>query len=249
MTRSENELRRLATPEFSRLLASDPELQRLNALKTDRRSDCALLLETLMPARKHQIGRLQVSPLTAAKWALLWLLDSPFVTGEMPSESDCDIALYVLHLKEVDAIPHVLCEIPVLASGYTARTALPSMRIAMEIRRLCDTAFRPLTMLPPPEKITGHDRCRFDAVWLNRLAGIAAREANVSLFEAMQVFPLSMVCCCYVNYLQRVNPGTIRLRFRPDAALTAKISARVALLEEQFLKEAAPAGLKVDIGT
>lgn len=236
MVRSEEQLRRLATPEFSRLLASDPELQRLNALKYDRRTDCRLLLEAIAPERESRIGRLSVRPLTAAKWSLLWLLESPFVSGEEPAESDCDIALYLLCRKHVEKISVALCQIPVLASGYLARTAWPTARVVMEVRRQCETAFRPLALLPHRDGTARQGKFRFDAVWLNRVAGIAAGEANTSLFEAMHVLPLSVVCCCYVNYLQRVNCNTLQLHFRPDAELSERISARIATLETEFLR-------------
>ena len=78
--RTEEELRRLATPEFSRLLAADPELRRLNSLTLDRGAEGALLFE-VAGFGVSRIGRLPVRALTAAKWSLLWLLESPFVVG------------------------------------------------------------------------------------------------------------------------------------------------------------------------
>lgn len=237
MVRSEEELRRLATPEFSRLLASDPELQRLNALKYDSVADYALLLETFAPECEYRIGQLSIRPLTAAKWSLLWLLGSPFVTGGNATEADCSTALYILNAERIDSIAKALCEIPVRASGYAEQTTWSPAQIAGEIRHRCDIAFRPLALLPPPENNSDCNAFRFDALWLNRVAGIAAKETNSSLFDAMHLLPLSMVCCCYVNYIQRTASGRIQLRHRPNVALAERISARIAFLEGRFLEK------------
>ncbi len=233
MIRTGDELRRLATPEFSRLLNADPELCRLQELKYERSAECALLLEVLSFG-ELRIGRLPVLPLTAAKWSLFWLLESPFVFGGKPTETDCSVALYILHAKDISSIPGALHEIPALASGFIRKTGADVQRVAAEIRLRRDIAFRPLALLPP-EKNSSGEAIRFDTFWLTRIAGITAKEANVTLTEAMHRLPLAILCSCFVNYLLRTSPDADQIRRRPNAELAQKISARIARLEENFL--------------
>lgn len=239
MIRTEAELRKLATPEFSRVLARDPELRLLKAKKFDRAAECAVLLETLELGYR-KIGALPILPLTAAKWSFLWLLESPFVVGGTPDEAAVSTALYILSRPRLREIPGALHEIPALASGYARATMLPLAQTVSEIRSLRDSALRPLSMLPPAKAVPGGDDAdslRFDAVWLNRMAGIAAREANVPLSVAMHELPLATVCCCFVNRVARESLEGDQVRRRPDAELARAISARIAALEERFLKE------------
>ena len=232
--RTEEELRRLATPEFSRLLAADPELRRLNSLTLDRGAEGALLFE-VAGFGVSRIGRLPVRALTAAKWSLLWLLESPFVVGGSVTETDCDLFLYLLRLSERGGIPRKLYELPALASGICARSGLSPREAAGVLRQLCDTAFRPLEFLPPEEVSCSGEAVRFDALWLTRIAGIAAREANVTLEAAIHDLPLATLCCCYVNRLVRGFGDARKLCRRPNAELARRISARIATLEEAFL--------------
>ena len=109
------EMRELtADAEFRRILSDDPELARLRKCSYDRALESRVLLEVL-GLGDFRIGALPVRPLTIARIALLWLLGSPFVTGGNCTESDLDVALYIL--AQFD-----LREIPVATSGIRSRS-------------------------------------------------------------------------------------------------------------------------------
>ena len=153
------------------------------------------------------------------------------------TEADCDLFLYLLRLPERGGIPGKLYELPARASGICGRSGLAPAEAAEALRRLCDTAFQPLEFLPPEEVSDSGEAVRCDALWLTRIAGIAAREANVTLEAAMHDLPLATVCCCYANRLARCFADAGKtLRRRPDAELARRISARIAELEERFLR-------------
>lgn len=230
--RSEEELRRLATPEFSRRLASDPELRELERLRYDRAGECRLLLETL-GLGDYRIGQMPVRPLTAAKWAVLWMIGSPFAVGGRVTETDVSVALYLLSRWHLGEIPGALHEIPALASGFAAEAGLPLAQTVSHIHAMISTAFRPLALLPLPPP--SEEEVRFDAQWLIRIAGIAAREANITLESAMHDLPLATVCGCYLARYEHENGGKTP-HHHSDPEIDARISARISALEEEFLK-------------
>lgn len=100
MMRTPEDFRLLAGREFSELLGSDPELKRLDALKYDKAAETRVLLEVLGASRCY-IGELPVKPLTAARWAFLWMLECPFVTGGTLDAAQLDATLYVMSLEDL----------------------------------------------------------------------------------------------------------------------------------------------------
>ena len=89
---TEAQLRLLATPEFNAILAADPELNYLASLKYNEIAEKRVLLE-LLGLGDYRIGKLPVRPLTAAKWAFLWMFDSPLVTDAAMTAEDFDFVL------------------------------------------------------------------------------------------------------------------------------------------------------------
>ena len=238
MHRTPEELRRLATPEFSRILAADPELRRLDAEKYDKNGETRLLLE-LMGLGDFRIGKLPIRPLTAAKWAFLWMLENRYATGGEIREIDNNVALYVFSLydlRDLRKTGGALWEIPGLASGYADATGLEFRELCRELISWRDSAFRPLELMPPADQAE-EESPRFDAQWLTRICSIAAHECNETLEHVMYDLTLSTVCSLFVNYAQRQSVEPQRFRRRPNEKLAAKISARIDQLSEEFLSD------------
>ena len=83
---TEEEYRRLASAEFNLLLQNDQVLKDLENSKYDKRAHSCALLEALCLG-EFRIGKLPVLPLTAAKWAFLWILGNGFVS-DLSNKSD-----------------------------------------------------------------------------------------------------------------------------------------------------------------
>ncbi|MBP5532154.1 MAG: hypothetical protein J6Y54_09040 [Lentisphaeria bacterium] len=234
-TRTADELRRLASPEFDALLAGDPELQRLKSLKFDKPLDIRVLFDVL-GLGDWRIGKLPVLPLTAAKWAFLWALDNPLVSDGEMTEVDLDIALYVLSCPDLRKIRCGLSGIPSEADGYVRATGMNLKGVADELKSVCRAAFRPLEMLSESGESTDDEPARYDGVWLASIAGVAAREANTSVFFCMHRMSLAAVCAYFVSWRRRESSSGEKFQYRPDPAVTAAIYARLDVLEEEFLK-------------
>ena len=93
---SPEELTCLASKDFSEFLAADPVLADLRSRLVDRRDFIPAAFDALLLTGGDRIGDLPVMPLTAAKWAFLWIIESPFVSGgSTVSETDLNIFLYI----------------------------------------------------------------------------------------------------------------------------------------------------------
>jgi len=230
------ELRRLSGTEFNRILAHDPELKRLNGLKYDKAAETRLLLEVLGMG-DFRIGRLPVRPLTAAKWAFLWMLDNRYAVGGTIRVIDLDVALYIFSLfdlRDLRKAGGALWEIPGKAAGYSDATGLTFQEMHREVAAWRDAAFQPLELMPPAG--VSDDPPRYDAQWLTRICSVAARETGEPLEKVMYEISLSTICCVYVNFARRESAEPHQFRRRPDAGLEAQISARIDQLADEFLK-------------
>ncbi len=229
------ELRRLADAEFNRILADDQELRRLESLKYDKSAETRLLLEVMGTGSFH-IGKLPIRPLTAAKWAFLWMLENRYATGGAIRTIDLDIALYIFSLFDLRDLREDGCalwEIPGKAAGYSKAPGLDEAETHREVAAWCNAAFRPLELMPPAG--VSDEPPRYDAQWLTRICGIAARETGESWEKVMYEMSLSTLCCAYVNFAQRESAEPHQFRRRPDAELEAQISARIDQLAREFL--------------
>ena len=230
------ELKWLATPEFSAILAKDPELIRLNdELRSGERQIPALLDALLLPY-ECRVGSLPVKPLTAAKWAFLWGLNNGFVCGGASRKltvADIDIFLYVLAQQDLRKLKLSLPEIPGEASGYSAAAGLPAESLLREIEQVIDQAFAPLQMMPPDP--AGGDAV-FDGVWLAQICGIAARESGFD-YERVLGLPLSLVCSFYIAWSQREGADGDKIRRVPPEEIMAAIQARTDELGKRFLSD------------
>ena len=230
---SAEEYRLLAGRRFNEILAADEEMKSLQAQQYDRSAETRVLLEVLSLG-DFRIGRLPVRPLTAARWAFLWMLESPFAAGGKIQEPDLDVALFVLSTPDLREIPCAIPEIPAAASSYALSASLPPEEIIREIECMIQTAFSPLALLPPapPSDVPGE----FDALWVTRIAGIAALESGMGIDHCMHRMSLSAVCCFYVNRIRRESENPALIRRRPSAELEEKITKRFNTLAENFLR-------------
>ena len=239
---SAEELRLLASPAYAELLKNDPVLAQLEAEKGDERAEELLLLAAL-DVGMLRIGRLPVLPLTPAKWSLLWLCRSPYAAGGMIALADLDLFLWLLaepDVRKIDAAPH---EFPKLAHGYAAATGLTCDEGDAEIRQMIRVAFLPMTMLPE----YGRDPAeppRFDAIWLTRLCGIAARETGMSFPQVCHEMSLGVANACYVNWRAREGRDGDQVRRRPGAEVSGAIAARCHQLAEEFIANSPKSGLR-----
>ena len=235
------ELRRLASAEFNLLLQDDPELKALESCKYDKRAHSCALLEVL-GLGEFRIGKLPVLPLTAAKWAFLWMLGNSFVSdksdllatakhSEDGSDNDLDVMLYILSIPDLADIDCNLHEVPAKASNYRFAPQLPRDELVKEIYDMISLAFLPLAMLPC--KTLNNEEAYFDEIWLTAVAGCAARESGESLYYCMHKMSLSTVFALWVNYRRRES--TEKISYPVSVEIEKKIADRVDQLGREFL--------------
>lgn len=233
---SPDDMKRLASPEFSAVLAADPVLRELRSHLTDRKDIVPGTLDALLLTGGDQIGALPVLPLTAAKWAFLWVVDNPLVTGRKArlTEDDLNVFLFVLSCPDLRSLTIPLTRLPVEARDYAAATRLPPGQIMEEIRQVINAAFSPLAMLPKsggnPEEIF------YDGTWLAWIASIAVRESGMPYDRVIHELPLSLVCNLYVSWRRREGIDGDKIRRPQNGEIMNRITARVDELGKEFLK-------------
>ena len=235
---TEQEGLRLATKEFSDILAADPELKRLEGLKYDRKSEFAPLLDAIGLRSGWQIGSLPVKPLSAAKWGFLWGIGNPLVAGDLPegtvpAAADADIFLFVLAEPDLRKMGISFSELPAAASGYAEATGLSPEDVVREIHQVKQSAFHAFEMLP--ETSGRGEPVHFDADWLTLLTGVAARETMMPVEEVLHDMPLSTVLYHYIQFRRREDLRGGQIKRRPNAEIQKQISKRIDELSESFL--------------
>lgn len=230
-----DELRTLAASEsFQKLVASDPELDRLESLQYQTADEISALHETLFrPCGR--IGNLSVMPLTPACWSLLWSFSSPYVCGGTVRLPDIELFLFLLSLDLRPGGPSP-AGLPRRASGVCRRAGLSQDEIHKQLLDRVRIAFLPLKLLPRRAPESSRDPARFDAEWLNRICSAASVRTGTPIREVMFFMSLNQVCWQYVNMLrERLGPQEVRRR--PDSELAREILARVYELGGKFLAE------------
>ena len=228
-----DELRTLAASEsFQKLVAADPELDRLESLQYQTADEVSALHENLFrPCGK--IGNLSVMPLTPARWSLLWSLSSPYVRGGTVRLPDIELVLFLLSLdlRPGGSFPAGL---PRRASGVCRRAGLSPREIHRALLDRIRIAFLPLKLLPPTVPDASRAPVRFDSEWLNRVCSAASDRAHTPIREVMFSMSLNQVCWQYVNML-RDRLGPLEVRRRPDSELAREMLVRVCELGRKFL--------------
>ena len=231
---SPEELSRLSSTEFSAILAADPVLADLRSRLVDRRDFIGGTFDALLISN-GRIGDLPVLPLTAAKWAFLWVIESPFVTGKgSVSETDLGLFLFVLSCPDLRKLEVPLAQLPAEAARYPAAAALPPDQLLQEIRQVIDSAFFPLAMLPSsggdPEEVF------YDGAWLAWIASIAVRESGLPYDRIIHELPLSLLCNLYAAWRRREGIDGDKIRRPQNGETLDQIQARVDELGREFLK-------------
>lgn len=228
---SVEELRRLAGVEFSAIMAEDPELKRLDALKYDAAGERYNLFQVL-GLGSFYVGRLPVQPLTLERWALLWAIASPLAVGGVLTPPELEVALYIMSEPELKAIRCDIAGLPLAASGRLAATFLPPSAAGESLKQHIAAAFAPLAMLPVANS---GEPPRFDAEWVIRIAGVAARAAQERLSYVINSMPLATVTTLFVDTVRRESPHPETICRRHRADVEAEIAARIEFLGEEFL--------------
>lgn len=220
-----DEMRRLATAEFTAFTSADPGLRELRH-EAARDPGEILDLWEMLGVCATRIGRLPVRPLTAAKWALWWSFDS----------SSADLFLGILSEPDLRKLDCEIASLPGKYANCSAATGLAPEEVAKEIRQVRELAFLPLARLPE-DAPSGEPE--YDSVWLACVCGIAAREANIRFEEAMHDLPLACVCALYVSARIREDAHPERIRRRPRPEVQRRIDQRYNELCREFLAKPA----------
>ncbi len=235
---SPEEMKRLASREFSAVLAADPVLRELRSHLTGRKNTIPAALDAILLTGGDRIGDLPVLPLTAAKWAFLWVVDDPLVTGKNTvTETELNVFLYVLSCPDLRRLDFALSSLPAEAHGYAAATGLDAETLLREIRAVIANAFSPLGMLPKSGGDPGE--VFYDGAWLAWIASIAVRESGMPYDRVIHELPLSLVCNLYVAWRRREGADGDRIRRVQDAEIMDQITARVDELGKEFLRKSA----------
>lgn len=231
---TQEEYKTLAGTQFNEFLQNDPILNELEHSKYDKTLHAFSLLETLHLGA-FSIGKLPVKPLTAAKWAFLWILDNKFVTApEAVTATDVDVMLYVLSIPDLTEINVALHDIPAVAAGYRNAPGTPLNEVIHEINTMIQQAFLPLAMLPSKDSGSSEESY-FDEIWLTAVAGCAARESGMPLDYCMHKMSLSCVFALWINYRRREGSESAQIRYPVAEEIEEKISGRINELAREFL--------------
>ena len=229
-------MHRLASPEFSAILAADPVLAELRSRLTDRNDFIPGTFDALLLTGGGRIGDLPVLPLTAAKWAFLWVIESPFVSGKgQVTETELDLFLFVLSCPDLRKLQIPLTRIPAEADHYAAATGLPPEQVIREIQSVIGNAFSPLAMLPKSDSGSSEE-VFYDGAWLAWIASIAVKESGMPYDRVIHDLPLSLLCQLYVAWRRREGFDGDRISRPRNGEIMDQIQARVDELGKEFLK-------------
>ncbi|MBO4631758.1 MAG: hypothetical protein J5858_07530 [Lentisphaeria bacterium] len=231
------ESKRLASPEFSAVLAADPVIRELRASLFDRKDLIPAAFDALLLTGGERIGKLPVRPLTPAKWAFLWVVDNPFVTGteKRISDLDLDIFLFVLACPDLRQMDFPLTRLPVEARDYLLASGLSAEQAAAEIQAVIRNAFSPLAMLPcsdgNPEEVF------YDGAWIAWIGSVAVKESGMPYDRVIHELPLSLVCNFYVAWRRRESMDGSKIKRPQNGEILNRITARVNELGKEFLNK------------
>lgn len=233
---SPEELKRLASKEFSDLMAADPVIRDLRSRLTDRKDFISGTFDALLLSGGDRIGDLPVLPLTAAKWAFLWTIENPFVIGaDQASAIDLDIFLYVLTCPDLRKLDFSLTSLSVEARDYASATGLETDRVIREIQSVIGNAFSPLAMLPKSDSGSSEE-VFYDGAWLVWIASVAVRESGMPYDRVIHELPLNLLCNFYVAWRRRESPDGDKIRRPQNGEIMDQINARIEELGKEFLE-------------
>ena len=192
--------------EFQHRFATDKELDELDSLKNNPAEELKALqsvlgLDLTFTDRKTKV-------LTPAKWAYLWILNSPFVTSEKPpTEIDIDLFLYILEkgVENGDVVESFNKSI-----GYTKTINIDYEEALKVIINAIRIAFRPLHLFP--KRQGNGSKLVFDADWITSLVARVHAVTGETPKYIMHEMSLTSACYYFAQYARMQGDDTIYKR-------------------------------------
>jgi len=187
--------------DFQKIVASDPELAKLDAKRYDERKEF-FALNWMLGLAPVAVGRLPIlHPLTPAKWAFLWGLKNEYVLGGICTPKDADIFLFVL-ASDLRDLGCTVPELPTKAAGFAASAGLSFQAAHEEISFLVAVSFLPLQMLPRSKDDTPP---HYDVEWLADLVSVVSKESGETSSFIMHEMSLTAACAFVVSGRKAVD--------------------------------------------
>ena len=187
--------------DFQKIIASDPELDKLEAEQYDERKEF-FALNWMLGLAPVAVGRLPIlHPLTPAKWAFLWGIKNAYVLDGTCTPKDADIFLFVLS-SDLRDLGCTVPELPAKAAGYAASAGLSFQAAHEEISFLIAVSFLPLQLLPRTKDDTPS---RYDVEWLAELVSVVSKESGETASFIMHEMSLTAACAFVVSGRKAVD--------------------------------------------
>ena len=216
--------------DFQKIIATDPELDRLDAEKYDERKEF-FALNWMLGLAPVSIGRLPIlHPLTPAKWAFLWGIKNAYALSGTCTPKDADIFLFVL-ANDLRDLGCTVPELPAKAAGYTAAAGLSFQAAHEEISFLIAVSFLPLQLLPRSKDDTPP---HYDVEWLAELVSVVAKESGETASYVMHEMSLT-AASAYVVSARKAVDFKHEVRRRVPKEIAAAIMDRSYALGRAYL--------------
>ena len=211
--------------EFQAILNSDTVIAELERSKNDPAAEYDNLLELLSLPQSVCGNPIRLSP---AVWGFLWASESPYTSGERPTDKDTDLCLFLL----VNGVKTRNSGY----EGYCRKLGISPDDAYQRIKWIIFRTFYPLNMLPP---VASEGKPQFDALWL---ADIVSKTARMTNYPADHVaHKMSLASCFYYSLVSvRENSPKNTVRKRTTSEIDKQIYMRTMELGEKFCKEHNP---------
>ncbi len=216
--------------DFQAIIASDPELDRLEAEQYDEQKEF-FALNWMLGLAPVAVGRLPIlKPLTPAKLAFLWGIKNAYALGGTCTPKDADIFLFVL-ASDLRDLGCTVPELPAKAAGFATRAGLSFQAAHEEISFLIAVSFLPLQMLPRSKDNTPP---RYDVEWLADLVSVVSKESGENASFIMHEMSLTAACAFVVSARKAVDTKH-EVRRRVPTEIATEIMDRSYALGRAFL--------------
>ena len=218
-------------PAFQAIIASDPELDRLEAEAYDEQREF-FALNWFLGLAPVKVGKLPLHQLTPGRWAFLWAIGNGYARKETVTVADADVFLYIM-AKDLRDLGCDVPEIPKKAAGMAAAAGLSFEQAHDEIVYLIKVAFLPLQMLPR-DKRDDLRSSKFDVEWLADLISVVTKESGEPARYIMHEMPLT-AACAYVITARKAVDTKREVRRRTEGEIAEEIMDRSYELGSQYL--------------
>ena len=220
-------------PAFQAIIASDPELDRLEAEAYDEQREF-FALNWFLGLAPVKVGKLPLHQLTPGRWAFLWAIGNGYARKETVTVADADVFLYIM-AKDLRDLGCDVPEIPKKTAGMAAAAGLSFEQAHDEIVYLIKVAFLPLQMLPR-DKRDDLRSSKFDVEWLADLISVVTKESGEPARYIMHEMPLT-AACAYVITARKAVDTKREVRRRTEGEIAEEIMDRSYELGSQYLAE------------